>query len=94
MLRNLAENVRCRIWRNLAESGAWLPLWLEKLGKLEKLEKGCFLEKKLEKLEKNIFFSHFQLEKLEFGFCLFSSPLINSFMYKIVILLTVFDELY
>ena len=55
MLRNLAENVRCRIWRNLAESGAWLPLWLEKLGKLEKLEKGCFLEKKLEKLKKDTF---------------------------------------
>ena len=44
-------------------SKTWLPLWLEKL---EKLEYGVIFEKGLEKLEKDIIFKAVELEKLDF----------------------------
>ena len=48
--------------------GAGLPVWLEKLEKLEKLGNGLFEGKWLGKLEKSINIMKVGLRKLDFGF--------------------------
>ena len=55
-------------WNSEQDVRTWLPLWLEKLEKLEKLEYAMFLGNELEKLEKHVFYTEIELEKLDFYF--------------------------